>query len=194
MIRVDATGLTCPMPIIKTKKALKEIETGEVEVLVDNDTSKENLIKMAAETGLGFKSEKEGDIWIITLEKNKDKKGETAEPAIKTGKGSVVVVASDKMGEGDEELGKTLLKGFIYTLTEMEDLPSTILFYNAGAHVTATGSVSIGDLKELGDRGVEILTCGACVNFYGLEVGAGGVTNMYSIIEKQMKAERIIRV
>ena len=97
------------------------------------------------------------------------------------------------MGEGDAELGKTLLKGFIYTFTEMETLPKILLFYNAGAKVTATGSDSIEDLKELENRGVEILTCGACVDYYGLEVGVGSVTNMYSIIEKQMRAERIIK-
>lgn len=193
MIKVDAIGLTCPMPIIKTKKALKEIETGEIQVLVDNDTSKENLEKMASEMNLGFKGEKTEDTWTIILEKKveEEKKVETK---ANSGEGSVIVVASDKMGDGDTELGETLLKGFIYTLTEMEVLPKTILFYNAGARVTAAGSVSIDDLKALEEAGVEVLTCGACVNYYGLEIGVGSVTNMYSIIEKQMKAERIVRV
>lgn len=194
MIKVDARGLTCPMPIIKTKKALKEIEIGEVEILVDNDTSKENLEKMASEMKLGFKSEKLEDTWTIILEKT----GKIIETKVETkansGEGSVIVIASDKMGEGDTELGETLLKGFIYTLTEMEELPKTILFYNSGARVTAVGSVSIEDLKALEEAGVEVLTCGACVNYYELEIGVGSVTNMYSIIEKQMKAERIVRV
>ncbi len=188
MIRVDAIGLTCPMPIIKTKKALKGVESGKVEVSVDNDTSKENLEKMASEMGLSFETTREGDIWKVTIDKKEAVEKKTAE------KSTVIVIASDKMGEGDEELGKTLLKGFIYTLTEMETLPKMILFYNGGAKVTAEGSVSIEDLKELESRGVEILTCGACLNFYELQVGVGSVTNMYSIIEKQMTAERIIRV
>lgn len=188
MIRVDAIGLTCPMPIIKTKKALKGIESGKVEVSVDNDTSKENLEKMAAEMGLTFDTTRSGDTWKVTIDKREAVEVEVAE------KSSVIVIASDRMGEGDEELGKTLLKGFIYTLTEMEVLPKTILFYNAGAKVTAEGSVSIEDLKELESRGVEVLTCGACLNYYELKVGVGSVTNMYSIIEKQMAAERIVRV
>lgn len=188
MIKVDAVGLTCPMPIIKAKKALKEIEEGLVEVSVDNQASKENLEKMASEMGLGSKTTSEGGVWRVVIEK----KG--AQAAAPKENQSVVVIASDCMGDGDEELGKTLLKGFIYTLTEMEELPQRIIFYNAGAKVSAVGSESVEDLKELESRGVEIVTCGACLNYYGLEVGAGSVTNMYSIIEKQMKAERIIRV
>jgi len=188
MVKVDAVGLTCPMPIIKTKKALKGIESGRVEVSVDNDTSKENLEKMASEMGLSFESIRSGDTWKVTIDKKEAVEVKVVE------KSSVIVIASDRMGDGDEELGKTLLKGFIYTLTEMEILPKVILFYNAGARVTASGSVSIEDLKELESRGVEVLTCGACLNYYGLEVGVGSVTNMYSIIEKQMTAERIVRV
>jgi len=188
MIKVDATGLTCPMPIIKTKKALKGIESGRVEVIIDNETSKENLEKMAKEMGFASKTVREESIWKVTIDKVESLSKETVKEVK-----SVVVVASDRMGEGDEELGKTLLKGFIYTFTEMEVLPKTILFYNAGAKVTAVGSESVEDLRELEERGVEILTCGACVNYYGLEVGAGSVTNMYSIIEKQMDAERIIK-
>jgi len=188
MIRVDAVGLTCPMPIIKTKKALKGIESGKVEVSVDNDTSKENLEKMAGEMGLSFETSRSGDTWKVTIDKKETVEVKEAE------KSSVIVIASDRMGDGDEELGKTLLKGFIYTLTEMETLPKTMLFYNAGAKVTAEGSVSIEDLKELESRGVEVLTCGACLNYYELNLGVGSVSNMYSIIEKQMTAERIVRV
>ncbi|MEG0068318.1 MAG: sulfurtransferase-like selenium metabolism protein YedF, partial [Cetobacterium sp.] len=100
-----------------------------------------------------------------------------------------------KMGEGDSTLGETLMKGFIYTLTEMEVLPKTILFYNRGVYLTSTVDATIKDLKALEARGVEILSCGACANFYHLEnnISVGSITNMYNIIEKQMKATKVIR-
>lgn len=189
MIKVNAVGLTCPMPVIKTKKALKEIENGVVEITIDNEMSKDNLEKMAKEMKMSFETTKDSGTWVISIKKSEEVNIEEIKA-----ENTVFVIASDKMGGGDDELGKTLLKGFIYSLTEMEDLPNTILFYNSGAKVSAKGSVSEEDLNELVGRGVEILTCGVCVDYYGVEIGAGSVTNMFSIIEKQMKASKVVRV
>ena len=99
------------------------------------------------------------------------------------------------MGEGSNELGKILLKGFLFALTQQEQLPKTVLFYNGGAAVTCEGSASLEDLKALQAQGVEILTCGTCLNYYGLteQLRVGEVTNMYVIVEKQAKADLVIR-
>ena len=99
------------------------------------------------------------------------------------------------MGEGDEALGKILLKGFLFALTQQETLPKTVLFYNGGAFVTCEGSASLEELQKLAEQGVEILTCGTCLNHYGLteKLQVGGVTNMYVIVEKQLQATKIIR-
>lgn len=99
------------------------------------------------------------------------------------------------MGKGDPELGRILMKGFIYTLTEVEVLPKTIIFYNEGVKLAVENSESLNDLKNLEERGVEILCCGTCVNFYGLtdEVKIGSITNMYNIVNKQMNARRVIK-
>lgn len=104
-------------------------------------------------------------------------------------KKTVVVISADHMGEGDEELGRILIKGFIFALTQQEHLPSTILFYNGGARLTCEDSASLEDLKNLASLGVEILTCGTCLNHYGLtdKLAVGDVTNMYVITEKQMR-------
>ena len=106
----------------------------------------------------------------------------------------VVVIRSNVMGEGDQELGKVLIKGFIYALSQQEELPKTILFYNGGAYLTCEGSASLDDLKELEHRGVKILTCGTCLNFYGLseKLKVGEVTNMYEIAETMSKASLIV--
>lgn len=108
---------------------------------------------------------------------------------------TVVVIASDQMGEGAEELGKTLLKAFVFSLTQQDKLPKTILFYNGGAHLTCEGSPMLEDLRALEAEGVEILTCGTCLNFYGLteKLAVGGVTNMYVIAEKMLGAGNVVK-
>ena len=108
---------------------------------------------------------------------------------------TVVVIASDKMGDGAEELGKTLLKAFVFSLTQQDKLPKTILFYNGGAHLTCEGSPMLDDLKALEAEGVEIVTCGTCLNFYGLteKLQVGTVTNMYVIAEKMLNAGNVVK-
>lgn len=192
MIKVNAIGQTCPMPVIMAKNALKNIAEGIIEVSVDNQISKENIEKFSKEMGYSFSSRNEGDIFLIIIEKKSLPLNKVIEVE---NNDTVIIIASDKMGDGDSALGETLMKGFIYTLTEMETLPKSILFYNRGVFLTASNESTMKDLKTLEERGVEILSCGACLNFYHLEtsLGTGSVTNMYSIIDKQMKAKKVIR-
>ncbi|MBC2851784.1 sulfurtransferase-like selenium metabolism protein YedF [Cetobacterium sp. 8H] len=195
MIKVNAIGQTCPMPVIMTKNALKEISEGTIVVSIDNKISKENIEKFAKEMGFSFSTKEENGIYLIEIVKGIPSKNNSDSIEKSSKDNIVIVIASDKMGEGDSALGETLMKGFIYTLTEMEELPKTILFYNRGVFLTSTCDTSVKDLKSLEARGVEILSCGACANFYHLEnnISVGSVTNMYSIIEKQMKATKVIR-
>ncbi|MEG1505609.1 MAG: sulfurtransferase-like selenium metabolism protein YedF, partial [Lachnospiraceae bacterium] len=121
--------------------------------------------------------------------------GSMEETADHSGENMVVVIASDLMGSGNDELGKVLMKGFIFAVTQLSQLPKTILFYNGGATLTAEGSDSIEDLKNMEAQGVEILTCGTCLNYYNLsdKLQVGAVTNMYSIVEKMAAADKIVR-
>ena len=110
-------------------------------------------------------------------------------------KNIVVAISKDHMGEGEEALGKTLLKAFIFALTQQDALPKTILFYNSGAFVTSTEGPSIEDLKTLEAQGVEILTCGTCLDYYHRKekLLVGGITNMYSIVETLEKADVVVK-
>ena len=110
-------------------------------------------------------------------------------------KNIVVAISKDHMGEGEEALGKTLLKAFIFALTQQDALPKTILFYNSGAFVTSTEGPSIKDLKTLEAQGVDILTCGTCLNYYHRKetLLVGGITNMYSIVETLEKADVVVK-
>lgn len=205
-IKVDAMGDQCPIPVIKTKKALKEItETTLVEVHVDNEIAVQNLSKMAKQKNLEYKCEKlEEQHYIIKI--NAEAEGvsiqqkapaendkEICYPYRKSN--TVVVLSSNQMGNGSEELGQILMKGFIFALTELDELPSTVLLYNSGVKLSTEGSNSIEDLKTLQAQGVEILSCGTCLNYYDLteKLQVGDVTNMYFILEKMAQADKIIR-
>lgn len=232
MIKVNAMGDACPIPVIKTKNAIREMNgAGQVEVLVDNEIAVQNLTKMAKQKGYQCQSEKISDdeykVIITVPEGNKSAAadqdaamnaaregaahesegdagtaGETAgEDAGQTAclpdsrkKKKIVVLRSGKMGEGNDELGAVLMKGFIYALTELDNLPETILLYNGGAPLSCEGSDSLEDLKTLEAQGVEIMTCGTCLNYYGLsdKLAVGTVTNMYAIAEKMSEADTII--
>jgi selenium metabolism protein YedF len=190
MVKVDAIGQVCPVPIIMTKNALKDIEEGQVEVSVDNRISLENLQKMSKEMGYDYTVEESGDIFKIVINKMRE-----SVELRESEENTVVVIDSLHMGKGDVELGRILMKGFIYTLSEMEELPKTILFYNEGVKLAIEGAESLQDLKSLEERGVEILSCGTCLNFYGIieKLRVGSITNMYTILERQMKATRVIK-
>ena len=208
MVTINAMGDTCPIPVIKTQNAIKALtKADEVEVLVDNEVAVQNLTKLAGSMGCGVKSEKKAEKEyrvVITvsedklLEQTEEKESvkESEEVCIPDArKNTVVVIASDKMGEGEDELGKVLIKGYIYALTQLETLPKTILFYNKGAYLTCEGSASLEDLKSLEAQGVEILTCGTCLNYYGIteKLQVGTVTNMYVIAETMAKADKVVK-
>ena len=119
----------------------------------------------------------------------------SAAPAKKEGNGTTVVLCSQTMGVGDDKLGKSLMKAYIFALTNLDELPATILCYNGGAFLTCEGSDSLEDLKNLESQGVTIKTCGTCLNFYGLteKLAVGTVTNMYDIADTLSKSSLVIR-
>ena len=175
MITVNAMGDSCPIPVIKTKKAMQALTGPEtIEVLVDNEIAVQNVTKMASSSGGKVTSEKLGEKeYKVTIAMGgaavaADDAEETA--CIPDARDNmVVVVNSDRMGSGNDELGKVLIKGFIYAVTQLDKLPKTMLFYNGGATLTCEGSDSLEDLKSLEAQGVNIMTCGTCLDYYGIK-------------------------
>ena len=199
---VDARGLTCPQPVIKAKEALKNMAEGTLKVLVDNEIAVQNVMKLGKYEGLAPVSEKKGEEEFEILFHVDKKSGDTEETAPEAEcipdarkKGLVAVLSSDQMGGGNEELGRLLMKGFVYALTQLDELPETVLIYNGGAKLPVEGSQSLEDLKTLEAQGVEVLTCGTCLNYYGLtdQLRVGSVTNMYEIVEKMAGARVVVR-
>ncbi len=197
---VNAIGDQCPIPVVKSIKALEGMKgPGIVEVHVDNEIAVQNVMKMAASKGFKAAAEKSGDAhFVVKIDADAPVAASNEEaPACAVDKrgDTIAVFSSDCMGRGDDELGKTLMKGFIYALSQLEELPKAMLFYNGGAKLTVEGAVSVEDLKSMEAQGVEILTCGTCLNFYGLgeKLAVGTATNMYSIVEKLNGASKIIK-
>lgn len=203
----NALGEPCPVPVMKAKKGLRELKNGDtLTVLVDNETSAENLLKMAVRLSIRAELRRTDDSFQVEFfyegQKLSDKmmgKQEACEDYeskdMPKNTSAIVVAGSDRMGEGSDELGKALMKSFFYALAGMDEAPDTVLFYNGGVRLACEGSQVLPDLEQLEEQGTEILSCGACLDYYQLKsmLRAGKVTNMYEIVKIQNQAGRIIR-
>lgn len=201
-VQVNALGDACPIPVVKTIKALAALGgAGTIETLVDNEVAVENLKRLASEKGCGVSVEKAAEKeWHVTFDVPEGLsvdagEADDAQCLVPAKKNLVIQVSSDAMGAGSDELGRNLMKAFIFAVTQQDELPATMLFYNGGAHLTCEGSPALDDLKALAEQGVEILTCGTCLNHYGIadKLAVGEVTNMYVICQKLEQASNIVR-
>jgi selenium metabolism protein YedF len=202
--QVDARGRACPEPVLMARKALEGHD--EVVVLVDNPTSVENLRRLAVNGGCGFSVVEESGAFSVTLiRRGPEAPLPTPEavaaaascalgPGPKTG--PVVVLLTDRcLGRGDDVLGDLLMKSFLHTLGQTAPLPARIICYNAAVKLAVQDSPVLEDLQEMAAQGVEILLCGTCVNYYGLEgkIGAGRFSNMAEILEALTGPVRLVR-
>jgi len=189
---IDARGLACPQPVIATKKALENLTGGVVTTIVDNTAAKENVIKFAVASGCGASVEEKQGHYYIKITKGpagaKQVEGQAA-----TGQ-TVYLITKDTLGHGSEELGAVLMKAFLYTLLETEPLPRTLLFINSGVRLATEESPLLGHLQTLAGRGVNILSCGTCLDYFALKerLAVGEVTNMYSIVAELGAAAKAI--
>ncbi|MEG0254040.1 MAG: sulfurtransferase-like selenium metabolism protein YedF [Vagococcus sp.] len=198
MFEIDARGMACPLPVIKTKKALKENES--VTTIVDNDIATQNLKKLAEQLGLTYQREEISNTHFVTVISKEGAQIEISntvntEELVPEKIGYTVAIDTDVMGRGSDELGANLMKAFIYSLLEQDELPETIIFYNGGVKLAVEGSDVLDDLKQMKEQGVTIYACGACLNFYGLtdQLAIGEITNMYRIVEMMSSAIKVVK-
>ena len=194
--KIDAKGLACPGPVIATKKALESIEQGIVTIVVDNEVAKENVVKFATAHGCGVSITKQAGDFTVKITKGEavlapDK---IAAPLSAPTENLVYLITQNTLGHGSSELGAVLMKSFMYALLESTVMPKTILFMNAGIMLTIKSSPVLEHLETLDQRGVEILSCGTCLDYFAVknELAIGGVTNMYTIIEAMSAANKVI--
>lgn len=192
MKTIDCRGLACPKPVIMTKKELEAIGNGELEVIIDNEAAKENVSKFVQSKGFTYNVTDVENEFHITI--SKEKNSECC--AMNFNQKPVIVVGTDKLGNGDDKLGAALMKSYMFAMAENEIKPESMLFLNSGVKLTTEGSDVIESLNSLKNQGVEILSCGTCLDFYGLKekLFVGTVTNMYTIVEKMNKASNTIKL
>jgi selenium metabolism protein YedF len=199
---VDTRGKNCPTPIIETKKALKESPAGEIfSVLTDNRTSFMNVSRFLSDNKIKFTVTESSGVWTFEVN-NESGKVETtpAEDYCGTDKngatgGYAVAVTSEFMGNGDDILGKKLIRSFFVALSVMDELPSVIVFYNSGVKLASKGSEVTDLLTEIEGKGVEVILCGTCVDHFGLgsDIAFGKIGDMYQILQKLAEAGNVIR-
>lgn len=190
---VDARGLACPQPVIAAKKALDSIDNGTVTVIVDNAIAKENLLKLAASSHCDVRvNEKDG---LFTLQLVKGSGSIQAEPlnTVAAASATVYLITKNTLGHGYDELGGVLMKSLLFTLVEKQPHPKTLMFINSGVLLTTQGSPVLEHLQKLEQAGVQLLSCGTCLEYYQLKdkLAVGGVTNMYTILD-EMSANKAI--
>lgn len=192
---VDARGLPCPQPVILTRHALQE--TDSVTTIVDNETARQNVQRMAQGLGADVRVESRDDGIYLYIARSPNAHPEAAPAAAgapATGP-LVLVVPGEGMGRGeDRELGDILIRAFFHTLGEVEPVPDTIVFFNAGVRLVVEGSPVLDDLKALCGRGVRVLACGTCLGHFGLKdkVAVGEISNMYTIAETMLRAGKVV--
>ncbi|BBB90608.1 MAG TPA: sulfurtransferase-like selenium metabolism protein YedF [Methylomusa anaerophila] len=194
---IDCRGLKCPQPVINTKKTLETLREGRVTVIVDNNVAKENVQKFAVSNGCSVTLAEKNGHYYIDIIKGVGSGAKTVEShtveLTAAGPCPVYLITKNTLGSGSDELGAVLMKSWAYTLRETKPLPSTIMFVNSGVRLTCDGSPILEHLSALADQGVEILSCGTCLDYFGLkeQLKVGSVTNMYTILERLSAGQAI---
>jgi len=187
MNQVDARGLACPGPVISTKKALDAIAEGHVEVLVDNEIARDNVLKLARSSGWDSSFRPVQGGYAVNITKKTVSTVSGLESMLGTRKDGplVVLITSHLFGRGDEELGRILMRSFLVSLSELDREIRAVLLMNSGVFLSTRGSEVAEYLKALESRGTQILSCGTCLDYYGRkdQLVAGSVTNMYSALD-----------
>ncbi len=198
---IDCRGLACPQPVLETKKALEVAGAEEICVLVDDPSSKENVKRFAVSQGHEVSIAEEKGVFEVKIKKGKGKEkagsaGKTEDIQCLASSDIVVFIDTDSLGRGSEELGKILMRSFMQTLEQSEVRPQKIILINSGVKLACERSEVLEDLQEFSAKGVEILSCGTCLDFFGIrkKLMAGRVSNMFEIINSLAQAGKVMKV
>ena len=187
---IDCSGKTCPLPVIETKRALKEKDLQEIAVLVDNHVSCENVMRFLESQGYSVTTIEEDGKYHI-----EGTRSHLSEHTLETGKKLLIFIDGETVGRGSEELGQILMRSFLITLSELNPLPWRIIFMNSGVKLTVEGSPFLSILSDFQTLGVEILSCGTCLDYYNIKnnLKAGRISNMFEIVSSFLEATNVIK-
>jgi len=198
MSEIDCRGKACPEPVILTKDALAQIKEGELIIVVDNPSSSENVVRFAQSQGCSVTVEQRGQDFYLHIQKAEVFKADDKDKLVlKKDKAEKVVayINSRLLGVGDEALGSFLMKAFLKTLVDLERRPDRLILINSGVQLASEDSKVLDTLRELSEEGMEIVSCGTCIDFYGLKdkMKVGVISNMYDIVQSLLGADRLLR-
>ncbi|MEG0774840.1 sulfurtransferase-like selenium metabolism protein YedF [Clostridium sp.] len=195
---INCKGMNCPLPVVNTKKYFDTISSGTSTTIVDNEVAKNNVIKFVENSGFKYEVEEHDDLYYITVVKGdgaiENKNAINLAP--QNNKDVLtIVIGSDKLGNGNDELGLALMKSYLFALSEADIIPKHLIFLNSGVKLVVEDSLVLDSLEKLKDRGVNLQSCGLCLDFYKIKdsVRIGEITNMYAIIEL-MNSSRTIKL
>lgn len=198
MEKIDARGRACPEPVMMVREAIKE-NICELEILVDNEVASRNVSRFLSRSGYNSQISKDGEIFIISGIKDSSKIPERKEEKTEnTSRSSsvkkAILITKNVMGGSDDELGEILIKSFLGTLTQIDNIPARVALMNEGVKLALKGTSSCEHLQELEKLGVEILVCGTCTKHFGItdKVGTGVISNMFDITEGILSADNTI--
>jgi len=195
MKEIDCRGMACPQPVITTKRALDQLKEGDLIVIVDNPSSCENVERFARSQGCPVNIEKKGQDFHIHIQKVTGTHEGKLTMQIEKVKKVVVYINSDLLGGGDEALGSFLMKAFLKTLLDLEKMPDRLILINSGVRLASEASQALDTLSLLSKKGVEIVSCGTCLDFYKLreKMCVGKISNMFDIIQSMLEADCLIK-
>jgi selenium metabolism protein YedF len=200
-VKVDARRLPCPQPVLKTKDALEQAPGLPLQIIVDNEASRDNVLRFLRNAGVTIDTveQRGGDYYISTKEtpiaistELKSEEFPCTPPQV--GAGTAIFINKDRIGHGSDELGTNLMKAFIATIKDLSVQPKSICFMNSGVRLAVRGAETLPYLKVLEEKGIELLVCGTCLGYFNLkeEIGVGRISNMYDISETMLKSSKVI--
>jgi len=197
MAILDLRNRPCPEPVVETKRAIEANPNSVLEILLNHPASVTNVTRMATSLGATVEKEElgENEVKLVVTTGEPAPQTETAPQPTEAQAGQATVfIKNNYTGLGNEELGRVLMKAFLKTLKRATPLPREIIFINNGVHLVTTGSEEIETLRELAEAGVEIVSCGTCLDYFGKldKVEVGTVGNMFEIVERLNRAAKII--
>ena len=195
---LDCRGLACPAPVLQTKERVEQAQPKTVTVRLDNEAAMENVTRFLKTQGYSIAVSHEGGEYLVIGNRNEGiaSEGEKEQTVEGEEQKVMVMVSSDQMGMGDDELGCKLMINFLKTLKEMGSDLWRLVFVNNGVKLTIGGSEAIQDLKDLEDEGIHILVCGTCLSHFNLleKKDVGQTTNMLDIVTAMQLADKVVNV
>ncbi len=198
MEKIDCRGMTCPAPVLRARKTIEEKHPSALEVTVDNKAARENVSRFLSSQGYSVSaSEEEGNSKIVGTRCD-----EASAPGCETDRSpvpvskTVILISSNRMGHGDEELGAGLMVSFLKTISEMGGELWRLILVNSGVKLAVEDSEVLPVLREYEREGLQILVCGTCLNHFQLleKKQVGQTTNMLDIVTALQLADKVINL